>query len=191
MSEYKKNKLVLTLSKKKPDNNNIIQKEEINNNCILNNRCPYYKKYIKFKNQILAFITSQEKLKMLNQSLNIVVAEKNKLYREVKNENNYLKGIIFNLTGVRFADFSQLGNKIDNISDIYIRTTPKQSNRMSKYNNILRIETGKNSKKFYDKMKFEMKEIDDNYKKSNLYTYIKNSKSQQKNNKPEKILVFN
>ena len=188
MSEYKKNKLVLTLSKKKPDNNNIIQKEEINNNCILNNRCPYYKKYIKFKNQILAFITSQEKLKMLNQSLNMVVAEKNKLYREVKNENNYLKGIIFNLTGVRFADFSQLGNKIDNISDIYLRTSPKKSNRMSKYNNILRTETGKNNKKFYDKMKFEMKEIDDNYKKSNLYTYIKNSKSQQKNNKPEKIL---
>ena len=188
MSEYKKNKLVLTLSKKKPDNNNIIQKEEINNNCILNNRCPYYKKYIKFKNQILAFITSQEKLKMLNQSLNMVVAEKNKLYREVKNENNYLKGIIFNLTGVRFADFSQLGNKIDNISDIYLRIAPKKSNRMSKYNNILRTETGKNNKKFYDKMKFEMKEIDDNYKKSNLYTYIKNSKSQQKNNEPEKIL---
>jgi putative methionine-R-sulfoxide reductase with GAF domain len=157
---------------------------------MLNNRCPYYKKYIKFKNQILAFISSQEKLKLVNQSLHMAIAEKNKMYKEVKDENNYLKGIIFNLTGISFTDFSYLGNKLNNIDNnqLYLETSPRLNNTFTFRNNILRAETGKNNKKFYDKIKFDFTEARDKYKNSNLNNYLKNSKNQNKNNKFEKIL---
>ena len=157
---------------------------------MLNNRCPYYKKYIKFKNQILAFISSQEKLKLVNQSLHMAIAEKNKMYKEVKDENNYLKGIIFNLTGISFTDFSYLGNKLNNIDNnqVYLETSPRLNNTFTFRNNILRAETGKNNKKFYDKIKFDFTEARDKYKNSNLNNYLKNSKNQNKNNKFEKIL---
>ena len=191
MNENKKKQLILSLRPKQSAKYNIIQKEELKDNCILDNKCPYYKKYIKFKNQILAFISSQEKLKLVNQSLHIAVAEKNKMYKEVKEENNYLKGIIFNLTGIKFSNFSKLDNnlnKIDNDNNVYLSTSPPLKNKFSKSNNILRTETGKNNKKFYDKMKFEKKESDNKYKQSNLYNYIKDSKAQQKNFSPEKLL---
>ena len=181
MNENKKKQLILSLRPKQSAKYNIIPKEELKDNCILDNKCPYYKKYIKFKNQILAFISSQEKLKLVNQSLHIAVAEKNKMYKEVKEENNYLKGIIFNLTGIKFSNFSKLDNnlnKIDNDNNVYLSTSPPLKNKFSKSNNILRTE----------KMKFEKKESDNNYKKSNLYNYIKDSKAQQKNFSPEKLL---
>ena len=157
---------------------------------MLNNRCPYYKKYIKFKNQILAFISSQEKLKLVNQSLHMAIAEKNKMYKEVKDENNYLKGIIFNLTGISFTDFSYLGSKLNNIDNnqVYLETSPRLNNTFTFRNNILRTETGKNHKKFYDKIKFDFTEVKDKYKNSNLNNYLKNSKNQNKINKFEKIL---
>ena len=191
MNENKKNQLILSLRPKQTAKYNIIPKGELKDNCILDNKCPYYKKYIKFKNQILAFISSQEKLKLVNQSLHIAVAEKNKMYKEVKEENNYLKGIIFNLTGIKFSNFSKLDNKlnkIDNDNNVYLSTSPPLKNKFSKSNNILRTETGKNNRKFYDKMKFEKKESDNKYKKSNLYNFIKDSKAYQKNFSPEKLL---
>ena len=190
MNENIKNKLVLSLKSKKFDSINIRPSVEKTENCMLNNRCPYYKKYIKFKNQILAFISSQEKLKLVNQSLHMAIAEKNKMYKEVKDENNYLKGIIFNLTGISFTDFSYLGNKLNNIDNnqVYLETSPRLNNTFTFRNNILRAETGKNNKKFYDKIKFDFTEARDKYKNSNLNNYLKNSKNQNKNNKFEKIL---
>ena len=190
MNENIKNKLVLSLKSKKFDNLNIRTSVEKTENCMLNNRCPYYKKYIKFKNQILAFISSQEKLKLVNQSLHMAIAEKNKMYKEVKDENNYLKGIIFNLTGISFTDFSYLGSKLNNIDNnqVYLETSPRLNNTFTFRNNILRTETGKNHKKFYDKIKFDFTEVKDKYKNSNLNNYLKNSKNQNKINKFEKIL---
>ena len=190
MNENIKNKLVLSLKSKKFDSINFRPSVEKTENCMLNNRCPYYKKYIKFKNQILAFISSQEKLKLVNQSLHMAIAEKNKMYKEVKDENNYLKGIIFNLTGISFTDFSYLGSKLNNIDNnqVYLETSPRLNNTFTFRNNILRTETGKNHKKFYDKIKFDFTEVKDKYKNSNLNNYLKNSKNQNKINKFEKIL---
>ena len=190
MNENIKNKLVLSLKSKKFDSINFRPIVEKTENCMLNNRCPYYKKYIKFKNQILAFISSQEKLKLVNQSLHMAIAEKNKMYKEVKDENNYLKGIIFNLTGISFTDFSYLGSKLNNIDNnqVYLETSPRLNNTFTFRNNILRTETGKNHKKFYDKIKFDFTEVKDKYKNSNLNNYLKNSKNQNKINKFEKIL---
>ena len=190
MNENIKNKLVLSLKSKKFDSINFRPSVEKTENCMLNNRCPYYKKYIKFKNQILAFISSQEKLKLVNQSLHMAIAEKNKMYKEVKDENNYLKGIIFNLTGISFTDFSYLGSKLNNIDNnqVYLETSPRLNNAFTFRNNILRTETGKNHKKFYDKIKFDFTEVKDKYKNSNLNNYLKNSKNQNKINKFEKIL---
>jgi len=190
MNDNTKNKLFLSLKSKKFDNLNIRTSVEKTENCMLNNRCPYYKKYIKFKNQILAFISSQEKLKLVNQSLHMAIAEKNKMYKEVKNENNYLKGIIFNLTGISFTDFSYLGNKLNNIDNnkVYLETSPRLNTTFTKRNNLLRTETGKNNKKFYDKIKFDFIETKDKYKNSNFNDYLRNTKNQTKNNKFEKIL---
>ena len=190
MNENIKNKLVLSLKSKKFDSINFRPSVEKTENCMLNNRCPYYKKYIKFKNQILAFISSQEKLKLVNQSLHMAIAEKNKMYKEVKDENNYLKGIIFNLTGISFTDFSYLGSKLNNFDNnqVYLETSPRLNNTFTFRNNILRTETGKNHKKFYDKIKFDFTEVKDKYKNSNLNNYLKNSKNQNKINKFEKIL---
>ena len=188
MNDSLKNKLVLSLKPKKPKNINIRQIERASENCMLNNRCPYYKKYIQFKNQILAFISSQEKLKLVNQSLHMAIAEKNKMYKEVKNENNYLKGIIYNLTGVSFSDFSYFGNnfnKIDN-NQVYLNSSPRLNNTFNKRNMILRTETGKNNRKFYDKIRFDISESQEKYKNSNFNNYLKNSKTQPK--KVEKIL---
>ena len=147
MNENIKNKLVLSLKSKKFDSINFRPSVEKTENCMLNNRCPYYKKYIKFKNQILAFISSQEKLKLVNQSLHMAIAEKNKMYKEVKDENNYLKGIIFNLTGISFTDFSYLGSKLNNIDNnqVYLETSPRLNNTFTFRNNILRTETWKKS----------------------------------------------
>ena len=190
MNENIKNKLVLSLKSKKFDSINFRPSVEKTENCMLNNRCPYYKKYIKFKNQILAFISSQEKLKLVNQSLHMAIAEKNKMYKEVKNENNYLKGIIFNLTGISFTDFSNLGSKLNIIDNnqVYLETSPRLNNTFTFRNNILRTETGKNHKKFSDKIKFDFTEVKDKYKNNNLNNYLKNSKNQNKINKFEKIL---
>ena len=77
MNESKKKKLFLSL-KSKNFSNNILSNDEFNDNCILKNKCPFYKKYMKFKNQIIAFISSKEKLKLVNQSLHMALAEKNK-----------------------------------------------------------------------------------------------------------------
>ena len=190
MNDNTKNKLFLSLKSKKFDNLNIRTSVEKTENCMLNNRCPYYKKYIKFKNQILAFISSQEKLKLVNQSLHMAIAEKNKMYKEVKDENNYLKGIIFNLTGISFTDFSYLGNKLNNIDNNqeYLEISPRLNTTFTKRNNILRTETGKNNKKFYDKIKFDFIETKDKYKNSNFNDYLRNTKNQTRNNKFEKIL---
>ena len=190
MNESIKNKLVLSLKSKKLNNLNFISKEEKMDNCMLNNKCPYYKKYIKFQSQILAFISSQEKLKLVNQSLHMAIAEKNKMYKELKNENNYLKGIIFNLTGISVSDFAFLGNKMINLENNkeFLSTSPRVNNKFSRGSTFLRTETGKRNKNIYDKMKFEIKETEDKYKRSNLYNYVKNSQTKTRNYKNEKVL---
>ena len=190
MNESIKNKLVLSLRSKKSNNFNIIPREEKMESCMLNNKCPYYKKYIKFKNQILAFISSQEKLKLVNQSLHMAIAEKNKMYKEVKNENNYLKGIIFSLTGISFSDFAFFGNKLSNLGNNQelLSTSPRLNNKVPRGSFFLRTETGKNNKNNYDKTKLELNETEDKYKKSSLFNYVKNSQSKAKNSRTEKIL---
>ena len=140
MEEQKKTKLLLSLKQKKIEKNN---NTEANDTCMLNNKCPYYKKYIKYRNQTLTFISSLEKLKLVNQSLHSIIVEKSKMYKEVKNENNYLKGIIYNLTEVKFSDFSynnknEINNNITN--NLYLNTSPNLNNKFSLNNNILKTE---------------------------------------------------
>ena len=186
MDKLKKAKLLLSLKSKKVENKN---NTEVNDTCMLNNKCPYYKKYIKYRNQILAFIASQEKLKLVNQSLHMAIVEKNKIYKEVKNENNYLKGIIFSLTGIKISDFSYNGLKSNDNGEnnTYLNTSPNFNKKYSKNNNILKAETGKTNKKYFDKFKFERKETDEKNRNS-LYGYIKNSHTQNNSVKPEKLL---
>ena len=157
---------------------------------MLNNKCPYYKKYIKYRNQILAFISSLEKLKLVNQSLHSTIVEKSKMYKEVKNENNYLKGIIYNLTGVKFSDFSYNNkNEINNnmANNPYLNTSPNLNNKFSLKNNILKTEGVKSNRKLYDKLKVERNESEEN-NRNNIYSFFRNFQTPKKIIKPDKTL---
>jgi len=157
--------------------------------CMLNNKCPYYKKYIKYRNQILAFISSQEKLKLVNQSLHTAIVEKNKKFKEVKDENNYLKGIIYNLTGIKISDFSYNSNKLNNNIETspYLNTSPNINNKYSINNSILNSEGTKTNRKINDKTNIERIAPEES-KKNNLNNFIRTSQTQKKTMRPEKML---
>ena len=186
MEEIKKTKLILSLKKKKLEKN---INTEVNDTCMLNNKCPYYKKYIKYRNQILAFISSQEKLKLVNQSLHTAIVEKNKKFKEVKDENNYLKGIIYNLTGIKISDFSYNSNKLNNIIETspYLNTSPNINNKYSINNSILNSEGTKTNRKINDKTNIERIAPEES-KKNNLNNFIRTSQTQKKTMRPEKML---
>ena len=186
MEEIKKTKLILSLKKKKLEKN---INTEVTDTCMLNNKCPYYKKYIKYRNQILAFISSQEKLKLVNQSLHNVIVEKNKKFKEVKDENNYLKGIIYNLTGIKISDFSYNSNKPNNNIEAspYLNTSPNINNKYSINNSILNSEGTKTNRKINDKTNIERIAPEES-KKNNLNNFIRTSQTQKKTMRPEKML---
>ena len=186
MEEIKKTKLILSLKKKKLEKN---INTEVNDTCMLNNKCPYYKKYIKYRNQILAFISSQEKLKLVNQSLHTAIVEKNKKFKEVKDENNYLKGIIYNLTGIKISDFSYNSNKLNNNIETspYLNTSPNINNKYSISNSILNSEGTKTNRKINDKTNIERIAPEES-KKNNLNNFIRTSQTQKKTMRPEKML---
>ena len=122
---------------------------DINDNCILNKKCPYYKKYIKIKNEFKSFILSREKLKLINQSLYIAFSEKSKLCKEIKQENNSLKGIIYRLTGLNYELFLNNNityNTIGDNSHIRSKTyNSENSNRKKKTNKKLKFNLTKNN----------------------------------------------
>ena len=186
MEEIKKTKLILSLKKKKLEKN---INTEVADTCMLNNKCPYYKKYIKYRNQILAFISSQEKLKLVNQSLHTAIVEKNKKFKEVKDENNYLKGIIYNLTGIKISDFSYNSNKPNNNIEAspYLNTSPNINNKYSISNSILNSEGTKTNRKINDKTNIERIAPEES-KKNNLNNFIRTSQTQKKTMRPEKML---
>ena len=186
MEEIKKTKLILSLKKKKLEKN---INTEVADTCMLNNKCPYYKKYIKYRNQILAFISSQEKLKLVNQSLHTAIVEKNKKFKEVKDENNYLKGIIYNLTGIKISDFSYNSNKLNNKIETspYLNTSPNINNKYSISNSILNSEGTKTNRKINDKTNIERIAPEES-KKNNLNNFIRTSQTQKKTMRPEKML---
>ena len=186
MEEIKKTKLILSLKKKKLEKN---INTEVTDTCMLKNKCPYYKKYIKYGNQILAFISSQEKLKLVNQSLHTAIVEKNKKFKEVKDENNYLKGIIYNLTGIKISDFSYNSNKLNNNIETspYLNTSPNINNKYSINNSILNSEGTKTNRKINDKTNIERIAPEES-KKNNLNNFIRTSQTQKKTMRPEKML---
>ena len=186
MEEIKKTKLILSLKKKKLEKN---INTEVTDTCMLNNKCPYYKKYIKYRNQILAFISSQEKLKLVNQSLHTAIVEKNKKFKEVKDENNYLKGIIYNLTGIKISDFSYNSNKLNNNIETspYLNTSPNINNKYSISNSVLNSEGTKTNRKINDKTNIERIAPEES-KKNNLNNFIRTSQTQKKTMRPEKML---
>ena len=186
MEEIKKTKLILSLKKKKLEKN---INTEVTDTCMLNNKCPYYKKYIKYRNQILAFISSLEKLKLVNQSLHTAIVEKNKKFKEVKDENNYLKGIIYNLTGIKISDFSYNSNKPNNNIEAspYLNTSPNINNKYSINNSILNSEGTKTNRKINDKTNIERIAPEES-KKNNLNNFIRTSQTQKKTMRPEKML---
>ena len=70
-------------------NNNNIKTINDKDNCILDKKCPNYKKFVKIKNKIISYMSSCEKLKLIVQSLYLTLSEKNKINKEIKEENYF------------------------------------------------------------------------------------------------------
>lgn len=127
------NNKIIYFSKEKKENKiytgkkifEISKEIDLNERCILNKKCPFYYKYIKLKNEIKSFLSSREKLKLINQSLYLAFSEKSELYKKVKEENNNLKGIIYKLTGIKFSEAlnnSTINNNTNTIPNIRNKT---------------------------------------------------------------------
>ena len=156
-----RNKILFFSKDKKPEkkyntplkslSNEYHKKDELEENCILNKKCPFYKKYIKLKNEMASFISSREKLKSINQSLYFALSEKNIIYREIKEENNYLKGVIYKLTGIKYSDISnkEFLFNIYNNNNIRVNTLPNRK-------------TNNTYNPYYTKS--EINKVDKNYK---------------------------
>ena len=129
------------------------KEEDLDEKCILNKKCPFYKKFIKIRNKIKSFISSGEKLRSINQSLYIALSEKNKLYREMKQENNYLKGIIYNITGIKFSDITDK-NKTKNAFLFHNFHTINSTNNIRNKSYNLFKSSNDNSKKYSNKIKY-------------------------------------
>jgi hypothetical protein len=148
------------------------KEEDLGEKCILNKKCPFYKKFIKIRNKITSFISSGEKLRSINQSLYIALSEKNKLYREMKEENNYLKGVIYNITGIKFADISDR-NKTKNAFLFHnFHTINSTNNIRNKSYNLFKSSNSKQKKDSnkikYPKLKVNLKNFQSLNSRNNL-----------------------
>ena len=148
---------------------------DINDNCILNKKCPYYKKYIKIKNEFKSFISSREKLKLINQSLYIAFSEKSKLCKEIKQENNSLKGIIYRLTGLNYELFLNNNNTYNTIGE----NSHMRSKTYNSENSNRKKKTIKNKK---IKLKFNLTKNNINSRNNNKLNTILNYNSLNNNN---------
>jgi len=177
------------------------KEEDLGERCILNKKCPFYKKFIKIKNKITSFISSGEKLKSINQSLYIALSEKNKLYREMKEENNYLKGIIYNITGIKFSDISDKSKTKNAFLFHNFHTINSTTNIRNKSYNLFKTSNDKPKKNLnkikYPKLKVNLKNFQslnsrnnflrNEYTSTSLFNSLTNIKNIKKNSKVSRI----
>ena len=212
--EKSKDKLPFSSREKKSDEkpyvvfdtsmDEISKEEELGEKCILNKKCPFYKKFIKIKNHITSFISSGEKLRSINQSLYIALSEKNKLYREVKEENNYLKGVIYNITGIRFSDISDKNKTKNSFLFHNFHTINSTANIRNKSYNLFKSSNASNDKPKkkankikYPKLKVNLKNFQsinsrnnflrNEYTSQSLFNSLTNIKNIKKNSKVSRI----
>ena len=141
----------------------------------INKKCPFYKKYIKLKSVLTSFISSREKLRSINQSLYADLSDKNKIFRVLKEENNYLKGVIYKLTGIKYSEISNKETLL-NIYNTKINTN---------FNNI-RVNRTYNP--YYTNA--ESNKIDNNYKKIKI-NLKKNTNTNSRNTIINNALISN
>ena len=202
-----RNKLIFFSKDRKPDikpnlplktlSNEYHIKSDLNENehCVLDKKCPFYKKYIKLKNEMTSFLSSREKLKSINQSLYLALSEKNKIYREVKEENNNLKVIIYKLTGIKFSEILNHNIQSSLYNDHKVNTiqNTRINNTFSPYKNYY-VNTEANKRKNYKKIKLNLIKspdinsrnttIKDSYQSNSLINKnaVKNSSNSKKCN---------
>ena len=177
-NENKVNKVNLKI--KNVVNNEFSKEDELNENCVLDKKCPFYKKYIKLKNEINSFISSREKLKLINQSLYLALAEKNNTYKVVKEENNYLKGIIYNLTGLKFSEVLNNTHLYNSYNENKVNTIP---NIINKTYNPYYLNSESNKKRIH-KIKINLKKnMNLDSRNNNLKDIYKSNSNSLNNNK--------
>ena len=130
---------------------------DLKEECLLNKKCPFYKKYVKMKNKFITFLSSSQKLKLINQSLYIALSEKNKLFTQLKEENNSLKGLVYNITGLKYSEI--INNK--GVYNIYkTRIANSTTNiKSKKFNTILSNNEHKPKIINHSKLKINLKKI--------------------------------
>ena len=104
-----------------------------------------------------SFLSSREKLKSINQSLYLALSEKNKIYREVKEENNNLKVIIYKITGIKFSEILNYPIQPSLYNDQKVNTTQnaRANKTFSPYNNYY-MNTDINKNKRIQKIKLNL-----------------------------------
>ena len=145
---------------------------DLKEECSLNKKCPFYKKYVKLKNKLIAFVSSSQKLKLINQSLYIALSDKSKLYRQIKEENTSIKGILFNITGLKYSEI--LKNKIPYNFYNTIVSNSTSNIKSKNFNSINSKKEHKEKKINYPKLKINLKKIISNNSK---YNFLKCSNS--------------
>ena len=122
-----KNKLIISIREKDYEDKShpvqssfheLSKENDLIEKCLLGKKCPF-----------------NQNLKLVNQSLYISVSDKNRLFNEIKEENNKLKGIIYNITGMKYSEIIN-----SNTSNIFINTNLLNSSthiKKIKYNSIV------------------------------------------------------
>ena len=98
---------IKSMSINKKAKSNVNKKQHSNNSqCPLDKNCPYYKKYLNLKNQLIMLLFSINKENNFNQSLIKSLSKKTTLYYNLISENEELKKTLNQITNKRIYDLS-------------------------------------------------------------------------------------
>ena len=98
---------IQSMSIKKKTKNNLNKRQHSNNlQCPLGKNCPYYKKYLNLKNQLIMLLFSINQGNNFNQSLIKSLSKKTTLYYNLISENEELKKTLNQITSKRINDLS-------------------------------------------------------------------------------------
>ena len=89
---------------KENENSNYFQSDLKSNECIMGDKCPYYKKYQNLKSDIKLIVTSNNQTNYFNESLYNSLLQKTNLYQLLIDENEQLKKSVYKLSAKKYLN---------------------------------------------------------------------------------------
>ena len=133
-----------SLSKESKKNNDISHFSN-GSSCPLGNKCPYFLKYTKVKNELIVLLSSITKIKNFNQSLLNSLSKRSNLYYSVISENEGLKKILNKLTNKKGAFDIPLNENNKNFENSLAKH--KSLSNIKKYRNLSLYESNNRNEK--------------------------------------------